>query len=122
MKWKEGGCHCGKVRFKVRDNFEKIVQCNCSICTQKGFLHIIVKKDDFELLSDESHLSSYKFNTKTANHLFCNECGIASFYIPRSHPNGYSVNARCIDDLDLEEIKIVPFEGSQWEQNIEKLS
>lgn len=119
--WKSGGCHCGEVNFKVLDSFSKITRCDCSICNKKGFLHIIVTKDCFELVSGSEELSSYQFNTKTANHLFCKKCGISSFYIPRSHPDGYSINARCVDDLDFSQVEFVDFEGSEWEKNINTL-
>ncbi len=121
MEWKEGSCHCKSVQFRVRDPFEKITRCDCSICQRKGFLHIIVEKENFELKSGEDSLVSYQFNTKTANHLFCKNCGISSFYIPRSHPDGYSVNARCVDDLDIPKLEINEFQGSDWEANIDQL-
>lgn len=120
--WRDGGCHCGNVRFKVLDDFSKVTQCDCSICNKKGFLHIIVSKDHFKLETDSSNLESYQFNTKTANHLFCKNCGISSYYIPRSHPNGYSINARCIDDLDLSQVEFIDFQGSEWEKNINNLN
>lgn len=119
--WESGGCHCGAVQFKVRDEFKKVTSCDCSIYTKKGFLHIIVSKDDFELLSDQSQLSSYQFYTRTANHLFCKTCGISSFYIPRSHPDGFSVNARCVEGLNISSMNVLNFEGSSWEENINQL-
>lgn len=117
MKY-QGGCHCGRVRFEVEapDHLE-VTDCNCSICSKSGFLHLIVGKQEFTLLSGEDDLSTYTFNTGTAKHLFCKVCGIKSFYIPRSHPDGYSVNARCLDPVPTH-MDIKPFNGQEWEQSI----
>jgi hypothetical protein len=118
-----GGCHCGRVRFEV-DAPRKIAvtACNCSMCSKVGFLHLIVPKSRFRLLSGEDALTSYHFNTGTANHLFCNVCGIKAFYVPRSHPNGYSVNARCLDKESRESIEVVGhFDGENWEAHAAEL-
>jgi len=111
----EGGCHCGRVRFRVRDDLSRVTECNCSICAKKGFLHLIVARDRFELLSGESELTTYRFNTGVAQHHFCRTCGIHSFYIPRSDPDKIDVNVRCLDGVDLNSLKIVPFDGRDWE-------
>jgi hypothetical protein len=121
MQTKTGGCHCGQVKFEITHPFDEVIECDCSMCKKKGFLHLIVDKENFKLIADESSLSDYQFNTKTAHHLFCKTCGICSYYIPRSHPDGFSVNARCVDDLDLSKVKRTKFEGSNWEENIEKI-
>lgn len=114
-----GGCHCGKVRFKVLADFKQGILCNCSICQKKGFIHLIIEENkDFTLLTSESDLSTYTFGTHTAKHTFCRHCGISSFYIPRSHPNGFSVNLRCIDDINLSKLTIKDFDGKYWEENI----
>ena len=96
--------------------------CNCSICRKSGFLHLLVSADDFRLLQGEDELSSYTFNTGIAKHYFCRHCGIKSFYIPRSHPGGVSVNVHCLDTETIESIVITPFDGQNWEQNVSKLS
>lgn len=118
---KHGGCHCGKVKFVVIDEFTNAILCNCSVCTQKGFIHLIVKKENFKLLTSMNELTNYQFETKTASHLFCKTCGISSFYIPRSHPDGFSVNLRCVEGLDLNQLKFTDFDGKNWEQNIHKI-
>lgn len=113
----EGGCHCGEVRFciDVRPPLD-VLDCNCSICAKTGFLHLIVPRDDFQLLRGEGALVSYRFGTGAAEHLFCGTCGIKSFYQPRSHPEAWSVNFRCLDP----DHGIVPavqgFDGRNWEQ------
>ena len=119
----EGGCHCGRVRFEV-DAPEKLeaTECNCSICSMTGFLHLIVAGNDFRLLRGEDALTTYSFNTGAAKHLFCRHCGIKSFYVPRSHPDGFSVNLRCLDSVRLEDVAVTRFDGRNWEQNISKLS
>lgn len=123
----EGGCHCGAVRLRVTLKGERaaqaeLVQCDCSICTKKGFLHLLMQADEFELLSGADALTEYRFNTRTARHLFCSTCGLAPFYVPRSHPDGYSVNARCLDGGPPPDLPVRPFGGSEWEANIATLT
>ena len=123
MTWHKGGCHCGAVTFEVLAPDEVGVEdCNCSVCSKTGFLHLIVPKDRFRLLTGEDKLTTYEFNTKTAKHLFCSVCGIKSFYIPRSHPEGYSVNFRCIDMTGFTKVKVSSFDGKNWEANAHKLT
>jgi hypothetical protein len=118
-----GGCHCGKVRFEVEAAADiEADRCNCSICRKSGFLHLIVPAADFRLLHGEEELSEYRFNTRTARHLFCRHCGIKSFYVPRSHPDGVSVNVNCLDMNTVRSVREAPFDGAHWEQNVHKLS
>ena len=118
----QGGCHCGKVRFEVTAPKElKVTECNCSICRMSGYLHLIVKKDQFRLLQGTDILTTYTFNTGTAQHPFCSACGVKSFYVPRSHPDGYSINARCLDAGTISNMVITSFDGQNWEANIEGL-
>lgn len=121
--WKGGGCHCGAVRFEVLVSDEVEVQaCNCSICRMTGYLHLIVPKSSFRLLAGEEKLTSYQFNTGAAKHLFCRTCGIKSFYVPRSHPDGYSVNFRCLEAEDFRSVLTTEFDGRNWEQHIGELA
>ena len=114
-----GGCHCGRVRFEVEAPEALTVdECNCSICRLTGFLHLIVEADQFRATSGEEDLVNYQFGTRTAQHLFCRNCGIKSYYVPRSHPDGVSVNARCLDHVDLESLRVRPFDGQNWEENV----
>ena len=117
----EGGCHCGAIRFRVVVDQHQVYECNCSICRKKGFLHLIVPSDKFTLLQGTDALSTYTFNTHIAKHFFCRTCGINSFYRPRSHPEGFSVNLRCLDGDVLSKFKIIPFDGANWEVNIDKI-
>lgn len=112
-----GGCHCGRVRFEViAPAALEVSDCNCSICSKSGYLHLMVPKSRFKLLSGSESLTTYQFNTKTAQHRFCSVCGIKSFYVPRSNPEGYSVNARCLDEATIESMTIRAFNGREWEQ------
>jgi hypothetical protein len=108
-----GGCHCGAVAFEVDAPARVTVsECNCSICRMSGYLHLIVPRAQFRLLRGTDALSEYTFNTGTARHLFCRRCGVKSFYVPRSNPDGYSVNVRCLDPSTLEHIDREPFEDA----------
>jgi hypothetical protein len=120
MKTMQGGCHCGRVRFKVTADLDRVTYCNCSICSKKGFLHLIVPPEQFELVSGEDDLATYEFNTRIAKHTFCKACGTHAFYVPRSDPDKIDVNARCIDDIDLDALSIGTFDGKHWEQSIGK--
>ncbi len=117
-----GSCHCGAVKYEVEapENLE-VSECNCSICSRSGYLHLIVAQSKFKLLSGADHLITYRFDTGEAKHLFCKICGIKSFYVPRSHPDGFSINARCLHEDTIKSIKIEPFDGKNWEKNIDKL-
>ena len=117
----EGGCHCGTVRFEaeVAEPPLAALQCNCSICRMTGFIHVLVPHEQFRLISGAEELSSYRFGTGVAEHLFCRRCGVKSFYQPRSHPYAWSVNANCLA-RDVELI-VEQFDGRDWEQAKAKL-
>ena len=114
--WHTGGCHCGRVRYEVFAPPDlELLDCNCSLCARSGYLHLIVAKDHFRLLTGAADLAEYTFGTRTAKHRFCKYCGVKSFYVPRSHPDGYSVNARCLVPSTITSMKIRPFDGRDWE-------
>ena len=117
----EGGCHCGAVRFRVKVRSRKAVDCNCTICTKKGYLHLLVHEADFELLRGDDSLTTYTFGTHTAKHHFCSRCGVHSFYRPRSHPTQIDVNIRCLDGVTPDHFEYYPFDGQHWEQSVEAL-
>jgi hypothetical protein len=122
MIWKKGGCHCGAVQFEVEAPDEiELLECNCSICRMTGFRHFIVPESRFRLLKGKTKLTAYKFNTGTATHFFCSVCGVKPFYIPRSHPDGYSINFRCLNAEDFRSVLTTDFDGRNWEQHIEEL-
>ena len=111
-----GGCHCQAVRFVAELPPPPVpaLSCNCSICAATGFVHIMVPHERFELLTGRDSLTSYRFGTGEAEHLFCKVCGIKSFYQPRSHPGAWSVNANCLDDPP--ELALEQFDGRDWER------
>lgn len=110
-----GGCHCGRVRFSVSGDLGRVTLCNCSMCAKKGFLHLIVAPEDFELLQGGDALTTYTFNTRVAKHTFCSTCGIHPFYVPRSNPDKIDVNVRCLDGVDLSTLSPMIFDGQNWE-------
>jgi hypothetical protein len=112
-----GGCHCRAVRFEaeVRQEIE-LLDCNCSICAMTGFRHLIVPHGDFRLLSGDDALTSYRFGTGAAEHLFCRVCGVKSFYQPRSHPDAWSVNFNALDDASGLSVTARAFDGRNWEK------
>jgi len=114
----EGGCHCGRVRFRATLDLDASVTCNCSMCTKKGFIHVIIAPEKFELVSGREELSTYTFNTGTAKHTFCRHCGIHPFYVPRSDPDKIDVNARCLDAVDPAALRTQPFDGRHWEASM----
>src|ERR1700719_4063503 len=116
----EGGCQCGRVRFRVTADLARVSECNCSICTKKGILHLIVPPEQFELLNGKDDLATYQFNTGVAKHTFCRVCGIHPFYVPRSDPDKIDVNARCLDGIDATELEPQLFDGKHWEEAMQK--
>ncbi|MBM88020.1 MAG: aldehyde-activating protein [Gammaproteobacteria bacterium] len=118
----KGSCHCLAIKFQVEaEEDSEIENCNCSICAMSGYLHLIVPKGSFNLLSGESNLVTYKFNSGVARHYFCKNCGIKPFYIPRSNPDGVDVNVNCLDKPP-KKMRIVEFDGKNWELNAHKLA
>lgn len=123
MALHHGGCHCRTVRFEVEAPARVTVsECNCSICSMTGFLHLIVPASRFRLVAGADSLTSYGFGTGVAKHLFCRRCGIKSFYVPRSNPDGYSVNLRCLDAGTIEHVEVEPFDGQNWERGAAALA
>jgi hypothetical protein len=113
-----GGCHCGRVKFQIEAPATlEALECDCSICAKSGYLHLIVPRSRFTLLQGAESLTSYTFNTGVAKHLFCKVCGIKSFYIPRSNPDGYSINVRCLDPQSISDLIVKPFDGKHWESS-----
>jgi hypothetical protein len=123
MTWRAGGCHCGAVRFEAElpDQIEAQA-CNCSMCEKLGFIHIIVPESRFRLTQGAEAITTYTFNTGVAKHTFCKVCGVKSFYRPRSNPDGWSVNARCLDDRESLNIEIGLFDGGNWETHAASLA
>lgn len=118
-----GGCHCGRVRFEVEAPAVIVAQlCNCSICSMTAYLHLIVPKRRFRLVAGEDDLENYTFNTGVARHRFCRVCGIKSFYVPRSNPDGISVNVRCLEPDTIQGVRIERFDGRHWQAHAHELA
>ncbi len=117
-----GGCHCGAIAFEV-DAPARITasDCNCSICRMSGYLHLIVPRSRFRLLQGADQLTEYRFNTGAARHLFCSRCGVKSFYVPRSNPDGYSVNVRCLKPQTIEQVEVQLFDDGDREASEAKI-
>ena len=117
-----GRCHCGVVRFSAEvEAAPEVLECNCSMCRHSRFLHLIVPHERFELLAGRDALTSYRFGTGAAEHLFCCNCGVKSFYQPRSHPGAWSVNWRSLDEGHGLEPSFRDFDGRNWEEARERL-
>jgi len=121
MKY-QGSCHCRAIKFEVEvaDTME-VDQCNCSICSKSGFLHLIVPLSKFTLLSGKDAITTYTFGTGVAKHTFCRHCGVKPFYTPRSNPDGIDINVNCLDNKP-KSIKINAFDGQNWERNAASLA
>ena len=118
-----GTCHCGAVRIEV-DAPAAIaaIECNCSICTKSGFVHLIVPAAQFRLIAGEAFLTEYTFPTGVARHLFCRVCGIKPFYVPRSHPDGIDVNVRCLETTKIATLSISKFDDCAREAETARIA
>ena len=115
LETREGGCHCGRVRFRAEVDLDLLSHCSCSVCTKKGFLHLIVPLNQFEVVRGADALTTYQFNTGTAKHWFCASCGMHPFYVPRSDPDKIDVNARCLEGIDPSRLRVSCFDGQNWD-------
>ena len=113
-----GSCHCGAVRFEVTaPAYIDALECNCSMCAMTGFLHLIVPAARFRLLQGKEALAEYRFNTGVARHLFCRQCGVKAYYVPRSNPDGFSVNVRCLDPRTITGVRVRLFDDGDREKS-----
>lgn len=113
-----GSCHCGAVQIEVEAGEDiEAHECNCSMCQRTGFLHLIVPRTAFKLVAGAESITTYTFNTGVAQHYFCKVCGCKPYYVPRSNPDGFSVNVRCLDHATIASLRILPFDGQDWENH-----
>ena len=118
----QGSCHCRAITFEVEaPEILKVEECNCSVCSKSGFIHLIVPLSKFKLLSSDEAISTYTFNSGVAKHTFCKYCDIKPFYTPRSNPDGIDINLNCLDTKPVQ-VNITSFDGQNWEQNAHKLA
>ena len=94
----KASCHCGSVKFSVKTDLSKVVQCNCSICKRKNAKMNLLPKAAITITQGEENLAIYQFDTKIAKHYFCKTCGIYTHHQRKSDPNGIGVNLGCLDD------------------------
>ncbi|XP_058079178.1 uncharacterized protein LOC131227398 isoform X2 [Magnolia sinica] len=119
-----GGCHCRRVRWQVEAPSSVVVwKCNCSNCLMRANTHFIVPSAKFKLMGEsQQFLTTYTFGTHTAKHNFCKVCGITSFYLPRSNPDGIAVTVACVDAGTLTHVEIRHFDGQNWEKSYDQTS
>jgi hypothetical protein len=118
MQTYRGSCHCGAVRFEADGELAGLEVCNCSICSRTAFVHWHVRPEDFRLLTPEDAIATYEFGTRTAKNHFCRTCGVAPFRRSRSDPDKVDINARCLEDVDVETLEVKAFDGQHWEEAI----
>lgn len=111
----EGSCHCRRVTFEALISLRQVVDCNCSICRLRGALWCGAAESDLRIISGESELTLYQFNTKIAKHYFCRHCGIHPFIRPRLDPGRWAINARCLEGVDMSALSVRTFDGEIWE-------
>ncbi len=99
-----------------------MLRCNCSICSASGYLHLFIPHERFQLLSGKDELTSYRFGSGEAEHLFCRICGVKSFYQPKSHPECWSVHLACLDDASRLSPEITDFDGKNWDRAATRLN
>ncbi|KAL2039522.1 hypothetical protein N7G274_007794 [Stereocaulon virgatum] len=119
-----GSCHCGKVQLSIMHTPDLIDmrECNCSMCSMKGFIGFVIKADALKSLEGKEHLQEYRFNTGTAKHWFCKTCGISPLTVPRSFPEGYNINYRCLNRDNVRSATIIPRDGQNWEASFPHLN
>lgn len=118
---RQGSCHCGKILFEYPSAPIAALECNCSLCRRKGAIWQAVDNEHFKIIADQEDLGLYQFGTKTAKHFFCKTCGVSTFSNPRLAPDKWAVNLRCVDDVDLGAVQVLPFDGRNWEQAAQAL-
>lgn len=109
----KGSCHCGRIAFEADGNLEKVMECNCSICSKRGSLHWMIPREHFRLLTPEDNLATYTFGKHRIKHRFCPTCGSATFGEGMA-PTGkemIAINARCLEGVDLASLKLGHFDG-----------
>jgi hypothetical protein len=109
----KGGCHCGKIAYEVEGDIEQVMECNCSICSKRGYLLWFVPREQLRMDTPEANLASYRFGSGEINHHFCSHCGSAPFGMgaDKSGAVTVAVNVRCLEGIEPSSLKVVPFDG-----------
>jgi hypothetical protein len=110
MSTVEASCHCGAVALRLRlaEPLDAAARCDCSFCRRRQAANVTVKLEDLEVLRGAEHLRLYQWGTKTAEHYFCEICGIYTHHRRRSDTSAYGVNIGCIEGVnprDLEPLR-----------------
>ncbi|MBU2714315.1 GFA family protein [Zooshikella sp. WH53] len=82
-------------------------RCDCSICRRKGAIVASAPLSGIKIIRGQDKLTLYQFNTKTAKHNFCSNCGIYTHHQRRSNPEQYRYNVGCLEGVNPFEIKQV---------------
>ena len=100
-EFRNGACHCGAVRFRVRlsEGLASALRCNCSFCRMRGAVAVTARLGDLELLEGAGELRLYQFHTMQAEHHFCGRCGIYTHHRRRSNPDELGVNVACLEGV-----------------------
>ncbi len=116
MQTYHGSCHCGAVRYEVEADLSKVMECNCSHCSRKGFILTFVPAEQFHLLSGEEKLTEYRFNKKVIAHLFCKTCGVQCFGRGTDEKGNatVAVNVRTMENVDTATLQPTLFDGKNW--------
>lgn len=104
-------CHCGAVELAVTlpDAYKTKRRCDCSYCRRRGAVALSAPLDGIAIVRGADMLSLYQFNTCTAKHYFCRNCGIYTHHQRRSNPNEYGVNAACLEGVNPRDLDPVPW-------------
>ena len=113
MKYK-GSCHCGKIAFEAEGQLEQVLECNCTLCRKRGALFWFVSNAQLTLTTPKSDMATYTFNTGKLFHRFCPQCGCAPFSEGADNQGNpmAGINVRCLEDVDLDQLKVVPYDGA----------
>ena len=110
-----GSCHCGRIAFVLEGAIDTVIDCNCSICRRRGHLLAFFPRGAMVLQTPESDIATYTFNRHAIRHRFCAQCGCGPFgegVDPGTGEATVAVNVRCLQDVDLASLKVVPFDGA----------
>ena len=113
MKTYCGSCHCGRIKFEIDADLDHARSCDCSFCSKRAALVHRVPEERFRIVAGSAELQAYQFHTRTAKHFFCRTCGIFPFHRPRTAPQMWGINGRCLDSVDLESVRVEKVHGSR---------
>lgn len=105
-------CHCGDIRLEIDAELTEVLECNCSMCGRSGFLHWKVPAKSLRLITEKRRLTTYVWRDVAGGHQFCATCGTG--ILRTGYPGDrVSVNARCIEGIDVFVLSIRRYDGSR---------